>query len=155
MRNIRRPEVFEPLFKRFTDSAHPVSSKPIFVTQRDFICFLATLGFGTGVRKPLEGKTLELDGRVFDTHEQSRDILYLIGLASSRNAEILMPEREDEVVSIFEEFIVSGFYVLDRWMKECPDDYIGDQSILTALRREGYFGEIGLTIEQVLDDVEF
>ena len=155
MRNIRRPESFEPLFKRFTDKAHPVSGKPIFATQREFMCFLATLGFSTGVRKPIEGKTAELDGRVFDTHEQSRDIVYLIGLAGSLNAEVLMPEREDEAVTIFEEYAVSGFHEIDRWLKECPDDHIGDQAILTALRRHGYFGSSGETIEQVLDGVDF
>ena len=155
MRNIRRPESFEPLFKRFTDAAHPVSNRPIFATQREFMCFLATLGFSTGSRKPIEGKTFELDGRVFDTHEQSLDIVYLIGLAGSRNAEVLMPECEDEAVAIFEEFAVAGFHVIDRWMKDCPDDHIGDQAILTALRRDGFFGGSGPTIEQVLDDVEF
>jgi len=155
MRNIRRPESFEPLFKRFTDATHPVSSKPIFATQREFMCFLATLGFSTGSRKTLEGRTLELDGRVFDTHEQSRDIVYLIGLAGSRNAEVLMPEREDEAVTTFEEFAAAGFLVIERWMKDCPDDHIGDQAILTALRRDGFFGGSGPTIEQALDDVEF
>ena len=155
MRNIRRPESFEPLFKRFTETAHTVSGKPIFATQREFMCFLATLGFSTQIRKPIEGKALQLDGRVFDTHEQSRDVVYLIGLAGSRDAEVLMPEREDEAVAIFEEYAVSGFHEMDRWLREASDDHIGDQAILTALRRDGFFGGSGPTIEEVLDDVDF
>lgn len=155
MRNVRRSEIFEPLFKRFTDSPHPVSGRPLFATQREFLCFLGVLGFSTGERVALEGRLLELDGRVFDTHEQSRDIVYLIALAGSRDANILLPDREDDSVTMFEEYVAAGFRELDRWLKECPDDHIGDQAILSALRREGYFGVTGPSLSQVLDQVEF
>lgn len=155
MRNMRRPEAYEPIFKRFTDSPHPVSGRPMFGTQREFLCFLGVLGFSTGERMPIEGKTLELDGRVFETHEQSRDVVYLIALAGSRDANILLPEREDEAVSVFEEYVAAGFREVDRWLKECPDDHIGDQAILTALRRDDFFGGASPSLSQVLDDVEF
>lgn len=155
MRNMRRAESFEPIFKRFTESPHPISGKPIFGTQREFLCFLGVLGFSTGERLPVTGKTLELDGRVFENHEQSRDVVYLIALAGSRNADILLPEREDEAISMFEEYVASGFRELSRWLSECPDDHIGDQAILTALRRDGYFGGAGPSLNQILDDVEF
>lgn len=155
MRNVRRPEAYEPIFKRFTDSPHPVSGRPLFATQREFLCFLGVLGFSTGDRIPLEGQLSELDGRVFDTHEQSRDIVYLIALAGTRDANVLLPDREDEAVGVFEEYVAAGFRELDRWLKECPDDHIGDQAILTALRRDDYFGGTGPSLNQVLDDVEF
>lgn len=155
MRNVRRLEIYEPIFKRFTDSPHPVSGRPLFATQREFLCFLGVLGFSTGERLPLEGRLIELDGRVFDSHEQSRDIVYLIALAGGRDANVLLPEREDEAVSVFEEYVVTGFRELDRWLKECPDDHIGDQAILTALRREDFFGGASPSLDQVLDDVHF
>lgn len=155
MRNIRRSESFEELFKRFTETAHPVSGKPIFSTQRDFLCFLAVLGFRSGERTPLTSKTLELDSRVFESHEQSRDLLYLVALAGERDANILQPEREDEMIRVFEEYVSTGFKVLQRWMVECSDDHIGDQAILTAIRREGFFSGHVTSIEQALDEVEF
>lgn len=155
MRNVRRPESLEPLFKRFTEAQHPVTQRPIFTTLREFLCFAAVLGFHTGSRAKLEGKLLELDGRVFDSHEQSRDVVYLIALADAKNAEILLPDREEEAIGIFEEYVVSGMKELDLWLKECPDDHIGDQAILTALRRKAFFGEHSKSIEQALDDVEF
>lgn len=155
MRNVRRPESYEPLFKRFTESQHPASGRPLFATLREFLCFLAVLGFHSGERLPLEGKLLELDGRVFDTNEQARDIVYLVALAGSRDADILLPDREDAAVSMFEEYIVSGMRELSLWLKECPDDHLGDQAILTALRRKGFFGQVSKSIEQVLNDVEF
>lgn len=155
MRNIRRPEQYEPLFKRFTEAAHPVSGKPIFVTLRDFLCFVAVLGFHSEIRIPLDGKTIELDSRVFENNEQSRDLLYLIALAGSRDANILHPEREDDVVRVFEEYAAGGLKGLDLWMKEYSDDHVGDQAILTALRRHGFFGTHAPSFEQVINEVEF
>ena len=155
MRNVRRPEALEPIFKRFTEAQHPITGRPIFPTLREFLCFAAVLGFNTGTRRSLEGRVLELDGRVFDTHEQSRDIVYLLALASTKDAQILLPEREDDAVTVFEEYVISGLHEMDIWLKECPDDHIGDQAILSALRRNAYFGERDKTIEDVLNDIEF
>jgi dnd system-associated protein 4 len=155
MRNLRRPEKYEALFKKFTEAAHPVSGKPVFSTIRDFLCFLAVLGFDRGDRTAIEGKTIDLDSRVFETHEQSRDILYLVALAGTRDANILQPEREDEIARVFEEYVATGLSVLDGWMKQCADDHIGDQSILTALRRDGFFESHAPTIGEVIDQLEF
>jgi len=155
MKNVRRDEKHEPLFKRFTETPHPASGKPVFSTIRDFLCFLAVLGFHQGERTPLTGKTLELDSRVFESHEQSKDLLYLIALAGSRDANILHPEREDEMVQVFEEYVATGFRTLDLWMKQCPDDHVGDQVILTALRRDGFFETHVSSLEQAINEVEF
>ncbi len=155
MRNVRRLEQYEGLFKRFTETAHPVSGKPIFPMLRDFLCFLAVLGFHKGERLPIEGKTIELDGRVFDNSEQAKDIVYLVALAGTHDANILHPDREDEMVRVFEEYATTGFGVIDQWLKSCPDDHIGDQAILTALRRDGFFGAQPLKLEDVLRNVEF
>jgi dnd system-associated protein 4 len=155
MRNVRRAEGYEGLFQRFTEKAHPISNRPIFTTQRDFLCFLAVLGFHAGERLPLTGKTIELDGRVFETNEQARDLVYLIALAGSKDAGILQPDREDELVQVFEEFVAAGFKVLNKWMVMCPDDHIGDQAILTALRRDGFFGTQTSSLKKALENIQF
>jgi len=155
MRNVRRPEKYEQIFKRFTEQAHSRTGKPIFSTLREFLCFLAVLGYHGSERIPLEGKTIELDGRVFDNSEQSRDLIYLLALASEKDANILQPDREDEMVTIFEEYAASGFKVLEQWMKECPDDIYGDQAILTAIRNHGFLKKHDTSIEEVIDSAEF
>jgi len=155
MRNIRRPQSEEVLFKRFTETTHPITNKPIFATQRDFLCFLAVLGYHFGERAPITGKATELDSRVFEGHEQSRDILYLIALSGAKDTNILQPDNEDEMVRIFEEYAASGFKVLERWLKECPDDHVGDLAILTAIRKEGFLGSHVVSIEKAIDDVVF
>lgn len=155
MRNVRRLETYEPLFRRFTEATHPDSGKPIFTTIRDFLCFLAVLGFHKGEPTPLNDKTIELDSRVFENHEQSRDLLYLVALAGSRDANVLHPEREEEMVRIFEEYVASGCRELDIWMKQCPDDHIGDQAILTALRRDGFFDMHTSSLQKAIDELDF
>ena len=155
MRNVRRLEVYEPLFKRFTEATHADSGKPIFITIRDFLCFLAVLGFHQGDRTPLNDKTIDLDSRVFESHEQSKDLLYLVALAGSRDANVLQPDREDEMVRIFEEYVATGCRVLETWMKQCPDDHIGDQAILTALRRDGFFEMHGSSLQKAIDELDF
>lgn len=155
MRNIRRPAEREPVFKRFTDIPHPDSERPIFTTQRDFLCFAAVLGFHAGERTSLGTRTLELDGRVFDNHEASRDIVYLVALAGSREPGILHPDREDELVSVFEEYAATGLRVIDDWLVACPDDHIGDQAILTALKREGFLGDSKPPVNVALQEVKF
>jgi len=155
MRNVRRPEKYEALFKRFTEATHPGSGKPIFPMLRDFMCFLAVLGFHKGDRATLDDKTIELDGRVFENNEQSRDIVYLIALAGTRDPNILHPDREDDMVRVFEEYAASGFNVIAQWLTACPDDHLGDQAVLTALRREGFFGGQSTKLDDVFKDVEF
>ena len=155
MRNVRRPAEHEPLFKRFTETSHPESERPIFTTQRDFLCFAAVLGFHAGERTSLGPKTLDLDGRVFDNHEASRDIVYLVALAGSREPGILHPEREDDLVAVFEEFAATGLRVINDWLIACPDDHIGDQAILTALKREGFLGDSKPPVNVALQEVNF
>jgi hypothetical protein len=98
---------------------------------------------------------LELDGRVFDNHEASRDIVYLVALAGSREPGILHPEREDDLVAVFEEFAATGLRVIHDWLIAAPDDHIGDQAILTALKREGFLGDSKPPINVALQEVNF
>lgn len=155
MRNVRRPAQYEALFKRFTDTSHPDSERPIFTTQRDFLCFAAVLGFHAGERTPLGANTLELDGRVFDNHETSKDIVYLVALAATREPGVLHPDQEDKMVAVFEEYAATGLRVIDDWLIACPDDHIGDQALLTALKREGYLGGTKPPVNLALQGVEF
>ena len=71
MRNIRRPTEREPLFKRFTDIPHPDSERPIFTTQRDFLCFAAVLGFHAGERTSLGAKSMAASSTIMKPHEIS------------------------------------------------------------------------------------
>lgn len=155
MRNVRRPIAYESLFKRFTETSHPDFGRPIFATQREFLCFLAVLGFHTGDRTPVSAQTAELDGRVFDTSEVAKDLMYSIALAGTKEADILHPDREDAMVTVFEEYAATGFKVMDGWLIAQPDDHVGDQALLGGLRRDGFLGSIAAVGIGALQDVEF
>lgn len=155
MRNIRRVEAFEPIFKKFTENSHPDSKRPIFSTMREFLCFLAVLGFAEGMRTPLHGKTIELDARVFENNEQSRDILYLVAMAAARDVNILQPDREDELITIFEEYVATGASVLTRWLRDTPDDHVGDQAVLAALRKNFRANQTSTSLASAIDKINF
>lgn len=113
MKNIRRPAKYEETFRLLSERSQQHGNRPIFVTQRDLLCFCAILGVHVGARSKLSGESQELDGRVFDSHGPSLDIVYLIALTESRDATILASEHEDEMVAIFEEYAATGLQTLN------------------------------------------
>ena len=158
MKAVRRLAANEPVFKKFTEAKHPYFDRTIFGTYRDFLCFLAVLGFIDGERTPLGGNvpTFSLEGRLFEEHKQSYEIMLLIALSASKDSQILLDESEDLVVLIFEEYVNTGFKVIDRWLAACPDDHVGSQAILSAFKREGFLGkDDDFNDIQSLDEIQF
>ena len=155
MRNVRRADKFENLVRLLSEQPHPITKKSVFPTMRELLCFAAVLGYHEGQRTPIEGKTNEIDGRVFPNSQQAIDLIYLIALIDAKDPMILHDDREDEMIRIFEEYANTGLGVLDRWMKEKPDDNIGDQAILSAFQRHGLLNTSNIKVENVLVDVEF
>ena len=127
MRTIRRPEQFEPLVRQLAENPHPISKRSIFATMRELLCFAAVLGFNEEVRTPVGDRTKEIDGRIFENSQQAIDLIYLLALAGTRDAGILQPEREEEMIRVFEEYAASGLAVLDRWLFARPDGPRRDQ----------------------------
>jgi dnd system-associated protein 4 len=123
--------------------------------MRDLICFAAVLGFNEGVRTPLTGPTAEIDGRTFESSPAAIDLMYLLGLASERDAVILQNEHEDALITAFEEYAATGLLTISSWLNEKPDDEHGDQALLAALRRHGFLDSSRTTIDSVVDQVAF
>jgi dnd system-associated protein 4 len=138
MRAIKRSATHEDLVRRLAETPHPISNKSIFPTMRELLCFAAVLGFEHEMRRPLLGQTLEIEGRIFLNSQQAVDLVYLIALASSRDADILREEREPEMVALFEEFANGGLEILQAWMCERPDDLHGDKAILSAMVKHNF-----------------
>lgn len=143
MRSVRRSKCFETMVRQLAETNHPYAGRPVFPTMRELMCFAAVLGFEKDRKRPLDSDTMEIDGRTFETHEQSRDLIYLIAIADAKDAEVLRDdkEREDEAVGIFEQYAQGGFEILASWLKERPEDANGDEAILAALDRYGFLGQ--------------
>ncbi len=156
MRGIRRSEQFEEMVRQLAEMQHPEAIPPrsIFPTMRDLLCFAAVLGFEYDRRHSLQAKTNEIDGRVFSNNQPTLDLLYLIALASSKDANTLREDNEEEILQIFEEYAQGGLEILDGWLKAKPEDNHGDRAILAALGKHGFL-DSSKEVEAAIGDISF
>jgi len=122
--------------------------------MREFMCFAAVLGFEKDRKKPLDAVTMEIDGRTFENHQQSLDLLYLIALADAKDVDLLRENNEDQCLTIFEQYAEGGFEEIAAWLKERPEDDNGDSAILEALQKKGFLGE-ARGVDDAIHDVSF
>lgn len=154
MRPVRRSKRHEGLVRQLAEANHPHASRPIFPTMRELMCFAAVLGFEKDRKRQLDGTTSEIDGRTFENHQQSLDLIYLIALADAKNVDMLRENHEDECLSIFEQYAEGGFQEIAAWLKERPEDENGDEAILQALQKKGFLGE-ARGVDSAIHDVTF
>lgn len=154
MRSIKWREHYDPLVRRFAETAHPVSNKSIFPTMRDLICFAAMLGFEKETFVPMSGKTNEIDYRIWQNSPLALDLLYLIPLAHKKSGDILREDAEEEMTEIFEGYANGGLEILQGWMNEKPEDLNGDRAFLTAMQTYGFL-KPEQSAEDVLADLDF
>jgi dnd system-associated protein 4 len=155
MRNVRRNLSHEVIVKLLSEKAHPKTQRSLFPTMRELQCFAAALGFQENRRNPLEGKTAEIDGRIFENSELATDMVYLIALAGAGDVNILQPEREDDAISVFEEFANGGFEILSEWFAANAGDIDGDQALFAGLSRSGLLGNAKPSVAGALADIKF
>lgn len=157
MRSIRRLKEHADLCIKLGQTSHPVTNAALFRTYRDLACFVAMLGFEQGRVRELDGPTdLFVDGRIFEGSETAVDVLYLIGIASTKSTEALNDDAgaEEQLVKAFERFAAGGLDIVAEWMHAEPSDPHGDKAVLTALRRGGYLDRVD-TAEDALSRVVF
>ena len=100
------------------------------------MCFAATLGFQFDERKKLDDKINDVDGRRFGDHPDTVDLMYLLSLAEEKSGEVLRDSREEDRITIFEEYANGGFEIIQRWLNARPDDLHGDKAIIDGLLKE-------------------
>jgi dnd system-associated protein 4 len=82
-------------------------------------------------------------------------LLYLIGLAETKDVDCLRVENEDSLVTIFEEYANGGLSTLEDWLLETPSDPHGDRAIVDALNRHGFLTPTATSPEDTVAKVEF
>lgn len=155
MRGIRRPAEFEDIVRRLAEEPHPSCKKSIFATMRDLVCFAAALGFEVKRRIVIEGPTNEIDARIFERSEMAMDLLYLIALSEEKNSDVLLPDREEQATTIFEEYSAGGLAEIRDWLQARPEDEHGDQALLAGLQENGFLIASKPQIDDVLGQVSF
>jgi dnd system-associated protein 4 len=155
MKSVRRDIKHEPLVRQLAETVNPATKRSLFPTMRELLCFAAALGFQMNRRIELGETTAEVDGRVFDNLDSAVDMIYLVGLAGTGDVAILQPDREEDLIEVFEEYANGGLQILDEWLRAQGGDVYGDQAILAALRREQLLGDGAKPVAQAVADVVF
>jgi dnd system-associated protein 4 len=157
MRTFRLNQRYEPLVDLlYGKPLKKANNQPIFATKRDLLCFVAVLGFESEKKGKIEAKAVEfVDSRPFENSQEAMNLLYLVGLAVTKDADVLKEENEERLVDIFEQYADGGLSVLQEWLADTPSDPHGDRAILEALKKHGYLGVTDEPAEDVVADVEF
>lgn len=156
MRQIKRSAKHEDMVRMLMEQPHPDTKKPIFSTHRALMRFAATLGYDQEKRLQLESECKEVDGRRFESHDQTLDLMLLLALAETRSSEVFLKNDEEQMVVIFEEYAEGGFEIMEGWMKARPDDLYGDNAIFNGLADMGYIDEKSAKpLDDVKDGIEF
>lgn len=156
MRNFQRSSRHDLVVGKLATDSHKKSGQPIFQSRRDLMCFAAVLGWESKRRNVVKEPSIEfVEYRVFERSPQAQELLYLIGLAETRNPDCLRPEAEDALVTLFEEFADGGLEILLEWLNETPSDGPGDRAILEALGKYGYLQQTDKPPEAIASDVVF
>lgn len=154
-KGVRRSEKFAPLIEKFIHTPHPISEMSLIHTIKDLMFFAALLGFKNKTKKPLS----DYEERLVSVapaewmNDKNLPVIFAIALADSKDSNILKEEREDEMLSIFEEYINGGFSILEGWI--LPTDNTGEVSILKGLEEEKAFESEVLEEENDLENVTF
>lgn len=157
MRNIRRLAAHDDLCRQLGQTAHPKTGTPLFRTFRELACFAAMLGFEQGRPKKLDGPTdLFVDARIFESSETAVDVVYLLGLAATKDPDVLLDTdaARDKLSALFEEYAAGGLEILAEWLAAEPSDPNGDLAVLTAIKRGGYLDD-AKTVEDALGQIDF
>lgn len=156
MRTFRHNSGHDGLVLLLFGTPHKRARQPIFVTKRDLLCFAAVLGFEIGKRGNIgQNPTDFVDPRPFENSQEAMNLLYLIGLAETKDVDCLREENEDRLVEIFEEYADTGLSTLQEWLRETPSDPHGDRAIIEALKNHGYLSSARESTEEIVAEVEF
>jgi dnd system-associated protein 4 len=141
MRTFRHNSSHDAIVQLLYGTAHKKAGQPIFVTKRDLLCFAAVLGFeGKRRNAILEKPTEFVDSRPFENSREAMQLLYLIGLAETKDVDCLRVENEDSLVTIFEECanpIRSAWRPRNRRCAESSWFLDTDGNISRGYRRKG------------------
>ncbi|MHC8441667.1 MAG: DNA phosphorothioation-associated protein 4 [Candidatus Eutrophobiaceae bacterium] len=96
----------------------------IFKTKREFMCFVAVIGFHCQKRVKLtEAKELAVDARPFGNEKEAVDLLCMLAIAERGDMSALADEekmKNNDAMTIFEEYAAAGLEILNNEIKQHP-----------------------------------
>jgi dnd system-associated protein 4 len=148
--NVHRSKVYESTLQVLGGQ-----SSQMFSTLRDALGFAAALGYKEGRRWKLDesvGKE-DIQPTVYNGND-AIDLIFAIGLAEKKSAEILKPQNEKECIQIFEEYANGGLALITEWMENYADVDV-EAAIWRGLIKIGFAPPNDMTRETDTDAIEF
>ena len=133
MRDVRRPDAFEPLVERLTTPKLTETGVPVFQTIMDLLIFCSALGFAVQRRIPVPSSGKAVPFRIFENNQKD-GYIFLVALAEKKQPSALATENDDETVRTFEEYAAGGLDELSAWLAENPADISGVQTLITKIQ---------------------
>jgi dnd system-associated protein 4 len=137
--DVRRPRQFEEMLKKLCQDEHR-----IFATYKEAIVFAACLGFNEGRRVAFDKTSEPIRLDIF-RGDYDEAIMRCIGLAETRDPNIMGSARQDECLRIFEEYACGGLEILEADVYRAPGGW--DQHLLSLVVKQNK------TENSVLDDI--
>lgn len=131
MRRIKRAKGMETLYQQLG-----AGRDSVFESMKDVFLFAAALGFARGEREPVEA-----GGEVFGPTVFSEDdvaLMRLMAIAEVEDVGILHPDREEELISIVEEYANAGISHLAKVVLDSPGDPLDNLITLVAKEARDY-----------------
>jgi len=93
-----------------------------FPTLRDALSFAAALGYRERRRWPLDAGAgrEDIQSQIYNGND-AIDLIFAIGLAEKKSAEILKTDNEKECIEIFEEYANGGLALITEWIERYAD----------------------------------
>lgn len=127
----------------------------MFPTLRDALSFAAALGYREGRRWKFDEKVgrEDIQAQIYNGND-AIDLIFAIGLAEAKSAEILKPNNEKECIEIFEEYANGGLALLTEWIEEYADVDV-DVAIWRGLKTINFVPEAEASDVDIASSIEF
>jgi dnd system-associated protein 4 len=133
MRDIKRPDEFESVVERLTDSRNSEVGVAFFATIMDLLIFAAAIGLACKTRQTVAPGGKIVPFRIFENNQKD-GFVYLLALAESQNADALAPANDENTATVFEEYAAGGLKLISSWLLDSPMDISGVQPILSKVQ---------------------
>src|SRR5581483_9174952 len=109
---IRRPSERLRLFDRLVGTGESVDSydRP-FDTYRDLMMFAACVGFEHNLRVPFDKTEHTIAWEQFASRFYFEGLIYVLGIASTEDADVLGCDKQEELIEAFEEYSNGGLEI--------------------------------------------
>ena len=154
LRSVVRGKSHEEMVQKLARNSAD-GSQTVFQTIRELLCFAAMLGFQKKKRSKIHANERGEDVMIEEFERVNAvDYIYCIAVAETGGMEILKADSEEDMVTIFEEYINGGLEILKGWKTKYNDE-IGQRAILQGLKNEGFIDDDTVDLKTIMDSFEF